>query len=178
MVFPLLGLPLELIKIIILYDLSLSDLAILRLQNKLLYIIVDEVLRETYRKDAKIAGVVNVPLSLAPMLERLARLRRRERAWTHFQLDSSGRDIPETDIPINFENYHKVYEVADNYILLQCDCVDSFFLSHVPTFDDPRTLRYTPTWWQQAHEYFTQDGIMKRGAITFKLDRDLLAVVT
>lgn len=80
----LVGLAPEIISLIF-SDISLSDIVHIRLQCTKLREIADDVLRRLYKKEIYTAALCDAFPPLTPYLERLARFRRRENAWTHFK---------------------------------------------------------------------------------------------
>ena len=149
----------------------------MRLQNRHLHSIVDLILRIIYRNATKTAGVVDNPLSPAPILERLSRVRRRESAWASFQLDN-GLQIPEDDIPIHFDNDGTTVGVAEGYLLLQDVFGRTLWFSRVPALDELWMEDFTLEWLERSYPPLaphTEECHTERLAI--KLDGDLLAVV-
>lgn len=95
MAYGFLDLPDELISIILLSDLSLSDIAHMRIQCTLLDAIADHVLRYYYDREIKTAAFFDVFPQHVPLLEQLSRLGRREDAWCHFNPTiRSGKEVP------------------------------------------------------------------------------------
>jgi hypothetical protein len=82
-------LPNELILNILSFSFSLSDLQHVRLQSRRFRANADAALKILYRGEASAAAVVDDPTSTAPMMERIAKLRRWEASFCHF----SGREI-------------------------------------------------------------------------------------
>jgi hypothetical protein len=149
MLFHLLGLPIETIKIALLFHLSLPDYASLRLQNRLLFAIVDEVLRTIYRIELEAAGLVETHSSDLSIMERLSKLRRRVTAWTRFQIDNRGTGLPESDIVIdhpslrNGQNQVRLVDIDGGYIVLASkhsgftNLTKSIYYAQLPSFDAP-----------------------------------------
>jgi hypothetical protein len=82
-------LPIESILGILSFDLSFSDLLHMRLQNRRFRDIADVALKLLYTMEARAAAVVDDPTSKAPTIERIARLRRREKDFA----DNAGSEI-------------------------------------------------------------------------------------
>lgn len=120
MVFSLLKLPVELIRLV-LDDLPLQELANLRCMDRQLLNIANDVVRDEYRRECRIAGVLDKPTSPATNFERLAKLRRQEHAWTHFQT-RSGANLPEVDMDLEYDadlpNNSFLHDIGAGYILL------------------------------------------------------------
>lgn len=88
-----LDLPVELIREILLCHLSTSDMGNIRLQNKYLHGLIDDILRIIYHKELKRAALVDCFPSNTSFFDRLFRLRRRENAWTSFRPTNNAKIV-------------------------------------------------------------------------------------
>lgn len=114
-------LPIEVIALILYPYLSLCELANIRLQNKHLKAITDDIIHKSYRKAIRTAALVDSPYNV-PVLERFAKFKRRENAWTHFNHGDKGGYVPE----ITFRNIHYLTRKP------MCDFNGNYFLMGVP----------------------------------------------
>jgi hypothetical protein len=119
-----LALPVELIRQILLLSdhLSTSDLANVRLQNKYLHGLIDEIIRVIYHKELKHAALVDCFPSNTSFFDRLFRLRRRENAWASFRPTNSAKIVRQTAIyPIRSSKYPSaitIYDFNDGHFLI------------------------------------------------------------
>jgi hypothetical protein len=137
MYFSLLGLPIELIREILSFDLSISDLARVQLQNRHLRAIVHDILDDIYRRELQLAALVDCFPEGVPTLRRLVMLRRREHSWAHFKPAIGGKDVSQMNI-------RAVRNPGSGFLSgFQCDLNGGYFLMGVPSDSSYTALAIT-----------------------------------
>lgn len=126
------SLPVEVIMLI-LQSLSLCDLVNIRLQTKFLREIADKIIHKLYREEIHFAALLDTFPSLDnnPILERLAKLRRHENAWTYFKPNAHDKHehVPE----ITIRSIQDKKRLGNRHINQHmCDLNGDYFLMGVP----------------------------------------------